>query len=291
MRVCRQPGTVLDVRVAGKVFVVSGAGNGMGRQVALGLARRGAHIAAVDLDEAGLARTSELLRAQRGTGAGAPTLSTQTVSTHRLDVTDRHAVAELPDHVLACHPVIDGLVNIAGVIHRFAPFTELTQHDADRIMAVNFTGTVDMCRAFLPLLLARPEANLTNMSSLAALLPFATQSLYGASKGAVKQFSEGLYGELGDTGVRVVTLFPGNVDTDLTGNSGVEMLDAGNRKVRSTTPAAAAEKIIDGIERDRFRVVIGTDARFLDVLSRISAKRATRFVANQIKSVYQPGDS
>lgn len=252
----------------------------MGRQVALGLARRGAHIAAVDLDEAGLSHTFELLRAQRGTA-----------STHLLDVSDRRGVAELPDHILDSHPVIDGLVNIAGIIHRFTPFTQLTQSDADRILAVNFTGTVDMCRAFLPVLLARPEANLTNMSSLAALLPFATQSLYGASKGAVKQFSEGLYAELADTSVRVVTVFPGNVDTDLTGNSGVEMLDAGNRKVRSTTPEAAAQKIIDGIERDRFRVLIGTDARFLDALSRISAKRATRFVATQIKSVYQPGDS
>ena len=273
------------MQVAGKVFVVSGAGNGMGRQVALGLARRGAHIAAVDVDESGLAQTAVLLRAQRGTA------SAQAVSTHLIDVTDRRRVAELPDQVLASHPVIDGLVNIAGIIHRFAPFTELTESDAERIMAVNFTGTVDMCRAFLPVLLTRPEANLTNMSSLAALLPFATQSLYGASKGAVKQFSEGLYAELGDTGVRVVTVFPGNVDTDLTGNSGVEMLDAGNRKVRSTTPAAAGEKIIKGIERDRFRVVIGTDARFLDALSRVSARRATRFVAAQIKSVYQPGVS
>ena len=110
------------------------------------------------------------------------------------------------------------------------PFTELSDDEIDRIMAVNFSGTVNMCRVFLPILLKRPEANLTNMSSLAALLPFASQTLYGASKGAVKQFSEGLYAELLDTNVRVVTLFPGNISTNLTGNSGVQMVDAGGRR-------------------------------------------------------------
>lgn len=262
------------MQIPGRVFVVTGAGNGMGRQVALGLARRGARIAAVDRDEEALSRTAELIRAGRAQ-----------VSTHIVDITDRDAVAALPSEVIKTHDAVDGLVNIAGVIHRFAPFNELDAADADRIMAVNFTGTVNMCRAFLPTLLTRPEANLTNMSSLAALLPFATQTLYGASKGAVKLFSEGLYAELCDTNLHVVTVFPGNVDTNLTGNSGVEMLDAGGRKVRSTTPEVAGAKIVDGIIRDRFRVIIGSDARFLDTMARFSTKRATRFVAKQIKSV------
>lgn len=262
------------MQIADKTFVVTGAGNGMGRQVAIQLAQRGAGIALADQDESGLVRTAELL-GQSGAE----------VSTHMLDVTDREAVLALPEQVLHRHRNIDGLVNIAGIIHRFAPFTALTAEESDRVMAVNFTGTMSMCRAFLPLLLERPEANLTNMSSLAALLPFATQSVYGASKGAVKQLSEGLYAELAETNVHVVTLFPGNVDTDLTGNSGVAMLDAGDRKVRVTSPEAAGRKIVDGIARDSFRVLIGTDARVLDVLSRFSARRATRFVANQIKSV------
>jgi short-subunit dehydrogenase len=187
--------------------------------------------------------------------------------------------------VLAQHGRIDGLVNIAGVIHRFAPFTDLSERETDRIMAVNFTGTVNMCRAFLPHLLTRPEANLTNMSSLSALLPFASQTIYSASKGAVKQFSEGLYAELCDTDVHVTTIFPGNISTELTRNSGVDMLDAGDKKVRATSPEAAGAKIVDGIARDRFRVLVGTDARLLDVLSRISARRTTRLVAKQIKSV------
>ncbi|MCV7281107.1 SDR family NAD(P)-dependent oxidoreductase [Mycolicibacterium flavescens] len=261
------------MQIADKVFVVTGAANGMGRQVALGLVRRGARVAAVDLDEDGLGETKRLCAAW------------DAVSTHAVDVTDRGAVEVLAGQVRAVHGVVDGVVNIAGIIHRFCTFTELSADETDRVMSVNFGGTVNMCRTFLPELLERPEANLTNMSSLSALLPFASQTFYGASKGAVKQFSEGLYAELLDTTVRVVTLFPGNISTNLTGNSGVQMLDAGGRTVRATTPEVAGRRIVDGIARDSFRVVIGTDARFLDALSRVSAKLSTRFVAKQIKSV------
>ena len=262
------------MQIESKVFVVTGAGNGMGRQVAVGLARRGAHVAAVDLDEIGLTETEHLIRDTVGS-----------TSRHVVNVTDRSAVDALREAVVNVHGHVDGVVNIAGIIHRFAPFTDLTAEETDRVVDVNFWGTVNMCRAFLPLLLERPVANLTNMSSLAALIPFASQSLYGASKGAVKQLSEGLYAELLDTGVHVVTLFPGNISTNLTGNSGVTMIDAGRRKVRATTPEVAAEKIIAGIMRDRFRVVIGSDAHALGALTRISAKWTTGFVAKQIKSV------
>lgn len=123
------------------------------------------------------------------------------------------------------------------------------------------------------------------MSSLAALVPFAGQMFYGASKGAVKQFSEGLYAELLDTNVRVVTVFPGNVSTNIAGNSGVQPVDAGGRKVRATTPEVAAKRIVDGIAKDAFRVVIGADARLLDTLARFSPKRTTAFIAKQMKSV------
>ncbi|MGV0157896.1 SDR family NAD(P)-dependent oxidoreductase [Mycobacterium colombiense] len=262
------------MHIADRVFVVTGAGDGMGRQVALELTRRGAVVAAVDINEQGLAETAGLVRNSRGT-----------VSTHTLNITDSEAVTALPSRVINAHGQIDGLVNIAGITHRFAPFIELSADETDRILAVNFMGTVSMCRAFLPILLERPEANLTNMSSLTALLPLAGTTFYGASKGAVKQFSEGLYGELSDTNVHVVTIFPGNVSTNLAGNSGVAMLDAGNRKVQTTTPVAAGKQIVEGIAKDRFRVVVGNDARMVSLLARLSAKRTTVFVAKQIKSV------
>ncbi|WP_299560772.1 SDR family oxidoreductase [uncultured Mycolicibacterium sp.] len=262
------------MRIADRVFVVTGAGNGMGREVAAELARRGAHVAAVDRDRSGLAVTADRVRAAGGR-----------VSTHELDITDAAAVAALPDAVLAAHGRVDGLVNIAGIAQRFALFGDLDDADAERVTAVNYLGTVRMCRAFLPLLLTRPEANITNMSSLSALVPFASQLLYSASKGAVKQFSEGLEAELADTNVRVMTVFPGQVSTNLAQNSGVEMLDAKGRKAPITKPQTAGRRIVAGIARDRYRVIIGTDARVLYAMSRIAPRRTARIVAKQIKSV------
>lgn len=261
------------MRIPDRVFVVTGAGNGMGREVALGLIRKGAKVAAVDVAAEGLAETARLAAA--GTS----------LSTHVVDVTDREAVNALPAAVIERHGVVDGVVNIAGVIHRFAYVDDLDPSETDRIMRINYEGTVNVCRAFLPVLKQRPEALIANMSSLSALIPFASQTFYGASKGAVKQFSEGLYAELHGTGIEVCTIFPGQVSTDLTGNSGVEMLDAGSRAVRATTPQDAGRKIVAGIEKGRFRILVGTDAAVLDRLVRINAGWATRFVARQMKSV------
>jgi short-subunit dehydrogenase len=262
------------MQIADKVFVVTGAGNGMGREVALGLSRSGGHVAAVDLDQVGLA----------GTSARAHSTGTR-MSTHVLNITDRDAVAALPAQILDTHGQVDGLINIAGIAHRFALFADLCPDDLDRVMAVNFTGTVAMCRAFLPVLLTRPEANVTNMSSLSALIPFASQTLYSASKAAVKQFSEGLDGELSETNIHVMTVFPGNVATNLAENSGVKMIDAGRRRVHATAPEAAGEKIVRGIAKDRYRLIIGADAHALNALARISPRRTTRLVAKQIKAV------
>lgn len=262
------------MQIANKVFVVTGAGNGIGRQVALALARRGARVAGVDRDEKGLEETTALASSTPGQ-----------VSTHGIDVTDRAAVKALPPLVIDRHGQVDGIVNIAGIIHRFAPFTELSDDEIDRIVEVNWWGTVNMCRTFLPILLTRPQANVTNMSSLAALIPFAGQIVYGATKGAVKLLSEGLHAELIDSAVNVVTVFPGNISTNLSHNSGVQMIDPGGRKVRSTTPEVTAEKIIDGIADNRFRVIVGADAHVLNAFGRVSPKHTTGFVARQMRSV------
>ncbi|KAB7755260.1 oxidoreductase [Mycolicibacterium phlei DSM 43072] len=261
----------MQLQIRDKVFVVTGAGNGMGREVALELSRRGARVAAVDIDAGGLAGTAAMARTQ--------------VSTHVVNITDQGAVAALPDRVTEAHGQVDGLVNIAGIAQQFALFADLEAHALDRVMSVNFTGTVHMCRAFLPGLLARPQANITNMSSLSALVPFASQVVYSASKGAVKQFSEGLEAELADTNIRVVTVFPGQVSTNLQQNSGVEMLDTKGRKAPVTTPRTAGKRIVDGIAKDRYRVIIGTDAHMLYAMSRIAPRRTARIVAKQIKSV------
>jgi len=261
------------MQVEGRVFVIAGAGSGMGREVALELLNAGARVAAVDLNRDALAATKKIAE------------ESVRLSTHACNVVDIAAVDALVSEVIDAHGAVDGLINIAGIIHRFAPSKELEPAEAQRVFDVNFWGTVNTCRAFLPLLLERPRAALVNMSSLSALIAFAGQTVYGASKGAVKQYTEGLYQELASTPVRVSAIYPGNISTDIAANSGVRMIDSGGKKVRATSPRQAAIEIVRGIQRGRMRILVGNDAKTLDLLVRISPQWTTGFIGRQMASV------
>lgn len=262
------------MQIQGRTFVVTGGGNGIGRQVVLGLLRRGATVAAADLSADSLQGTA--------TAAAGDTIG---LTTHVVDVTDRQAVAALLEDITKRHGVVDGIVNVAGIIHRFVTVTDMSFEELERVMNVNLWGTVNMCKTFLPALGKRPAAAIVNISSLSALLPFAGQTFYGATKAAVKQFSEGLYQELSGTNIAVTTVFPGNISTDISGNSGVKAIDPKGRKAPSTTPEATAAKIIQGLEKGSFRVLVGADAKMLDAATRISSRTATEFIGRQMKSV------
>lgn len=267
------------MQISDKVFVVTGGGNGMGREVVLGLLARGARVAAVDLSETGLAETAQLAAAPEGR-----------LTTHALNVADRKAVLALPDQVVTAHGQVDGLLNVAGIIQPFVKINELDFDVIERVMNVNFWGTVNMSKAFLPHLLARPDAGLLNVSSMGGFLPVPGQAAYGASKAAVKLFTEALFAETQGTSVAVTIVFPGGVGTNITKNSGVdtsrlEAATAGAKARKTTSPADAGRQIIDGLEKGSFRVVIGGDAKFMDRFSRFSPKRATLLIADQMKSL------
>jgi len=266
------------VQIAEKVFVVTGGGNGIGREVVRRLAARGAHVAAVDVSESGLAETARLADAPAGR-----------LTTHIVDITDRAAVEKLPGEVSAAHGQVDGVVNIAGIVHRFARVHELTLEEIERVLGVNFWGVATMCKAFLPLLLERPEASLVNVSSMGALVPVPGQSAYGASKAAVKLLTEGLYAELRGTSVAVTVVFPGGVGTDILANSGVSITsrraESSGTKSKLTSVTDAADQIIGAIEKGSYRVRIGGDARLLDRLSRLMPQRATGLIADRMKSL------
>jgi len=270
------------VKIADKVFVVTGGGNGIGREVVLGLLNRGARVAAVDLSEAGLAETATL--------AGA---ASTRLTTHIVNIADRPAVEKLPDEVVAAHGRVDGLVNVAGIIQRFVRVPDLGFDEIERVMNVNFWGVVNMTKTFLPLLLARPAASLVNVSSMGALVPVPGQSAYGASKAAVKLLTEGLYAELQGTSVAVTVVFPGGVGTNITANSGVGMTGkmaemaaaSGKGAPKVTTAVDAGKQIIDAVEKGSYRVRIGGDARLMDRLSRLMPKRATELIANKMESL------
>ena len=266
------------MQIADKVFVVTGGGNGMGREVVLELLRRGARVAAVDLNEAGLTETAKLA------GAG------EKLTTHALNVADRKAVLALPATVIKAHGQVDGLFNVAGIIQPFVKIQDLDFDVMERVMNVNFWGVVNMSKAFIPELLTRPEAGLLNVSSMGGFLPVPGQAAYGASKAAVKLFTEALFAELQGTPIAVTVVFPGGVGTNITANSGVDttkMMAAmeGKKLPKTVTAADAGRQIIEGMEKGAFRVRIGSDAKFMDRLSRLNPKRATLLIANQMKSL------
>ena len=259
-----------------KVFVVTGAGNGIGREVALGLLARGARVAAVDLSETGLAETAKL--AQAG----------DRLTVHPLDITDRTAVEALPAAVTEAHRQVDGLINVAGIIHSFTPIGALSFDDIERVMAVNFWGTVNTTKVFLPLLEARPASSLVNVGSMGSLVPFPGQGAYGASKAAVKLFTEGLIAEHQDGPLKVTIVFPGGIATNIMDNSGVEMRHSGDKSAAAAklTPAPeAARQIIDAVASGEPRVTIGKDARMLDRLSRLMPARAIPLIANKMRDL------
>jgi NAD(P)-dependent dehydrogenase (short-subunit alcohol dehydrogenase family) len=266
------------MKVTGKVIVVTGAGSGMGRELVLELLRRGARVAAVDVNEKSLAETLSLAKA-----------GPDAVEAFTLSVADKAAVEALPHAVIARFSQVDGVINNAGVIQPFVPLKDLDYAQIDRVLDVNFRGTLYMTKAFLPLLLERPEAHVVNISSMGGFLPVPGQTMYGASKAAVKLMTEGLHAELLETRVRVTVVFPGGLDTNIMTNSGLKMpsnVDA--QRSRLTKADKAARDTIDGMERDAYRVLIGSDAKLVDVLYRLNPRRAAGFIAKQIKEMLPP---
>ncbi len=229
------------MKVAGKVVVVTGAGSGMGRELTLELVRRGAKVAAVDMRAETLAETKKLAEDLGGK-----------VATYAFDITDSAQVAALPGKVEADLGPADALVNNAGIIQKFVKVNELSIGDAMHVMKVNFYGPLTLIKAFLPGLMKRPEAHLLNVSSMGAYAPVPGQSVYGASKAAIKLLTEGLRSELMGTPVGVTIVFPGAVATNIAQNSGMAIpANAADMPQTKTTPAdVAAKQMVDAIENN-----------------------------------------
>lgn len=266
------------MKVSGKVIVVTGGGSGIGRALVLRLLEMGARVAAVDLNENSLKETAALAAAQQ-----------DRLSLHTASVSDHAAVDALPEAVIAAHGAVDGVINNAGIIQPFVRLNDLGFDAIERVINVNLYGVIYMTKAFLPHLLQRPEAHIVNVSSMGGFFPVPGQSLYGASKAAVKLLTEGLYSELLATNVRVTVVFPGAIATNISQNSGVGMPANANseaaRSFKMTTAEKAAETLINGMEKDKFQVYIGRDSKMMNYLYRLNPRYATRFMYNQMKSL------
>jgi short-subunit dehydrogenase len=155
-------------------------------------------------------------------------------------------------------------------------------------MNINFFGMLYMTKTYLPELQSRLEGHIVNISSMGGFLPVPGQTVYGASKAAVKLFTEGLWSELMNTGVRVTVVFPGAIATNITANSGVAIpggANADNSSFKALDPDKAAKIILDAMEANKFRVCVGPDSSFLDILNRLMPKFAAKFIANKMAAL------
>lgn len=266
------------MKVSNKVVVITGAGNGMGREMTLQLLSRGAKVFGVDLKAELLAETAAIAS------------NSQNFKSLALDITDRATVAKLPEVVKTAFGEPDILINNAGIIQPFVKVNDLSIEAADRVMNVNFNGPLNLIKAFLPVLLTRPEAQIVNVSSMGAYGPVPGQTVYGASKAALKLLTEGLRSEMMGTNVTVTLIFPGAVGTNIAANSlpGMKMPgsdSAAASKFKMTSVADAGRIMIDGIEAGKARFFVGSDASGLDKIMRLMPVRGAAIIANQMKDL------
>jgi short-subunit dehydrogenase len=259
-----------------RIIIVTGAGSGIGRAITYQLLKRGATVIAIDRNAVSLEETRAL-----------STSGEDRLLTRVLDITDRQALISLRAELLTRTGGIDGIINNAGIIQPFVPVSMLDDNTIERVMQVNFYGTLHMVRTFLPHLLTRPAAHIVNISSMGGFLPVPGQTIYGASKAAVKLFTEGLHAELADTPVRVTLVLPGAVDTNISRNSGIEMpkADPSAPAMPMLSADKAAGMIVDAMEADRYRVLVGQDARFMDFIYRLHPERAARYIREKLKGL------
>ncbi len=254
----------------GIVAVVTGAGSGIGRGLALELASRGAQLALADVNRAAVEETRSLVIAAS---------SGITVRTYVLDVGDAAAVENFAQQVQKDFGHVALLINNAGVA-LFGTFAEVSIADMEWLMRINYWGVVCGCKFFMPLLEREPEAHIVNISSVFGLIAPAGQTAYGSSKFAVRGFSQALRLELkaARSKVEVTCVHPGGIKTNV---ANAARAGAGTKpdanaaakelfsKVVQTTPEEAAKVIVAGILGNKPRVLIGSDARQIDRIQRL----------------------
>lgn len=267
----------------GKVAVITGAGSGIGRALALKLADRGARLALSDLDPEGLAETVRQVRQRGGQ-----------VRSDRLDVTERQAVLAYADDVAAHFGAVHQIYNNAGIAYN-GNVDKAEFKDIERVMDVDFWGVVNGTKAFLPHVIASGDGSIVNISSLFGLIAVPGQSAYNAAKFAVRGFTEALRQEMlvAKHPVTVTCVHPGGIKTAVGRNATVadgedkqtfaEFFDT---RLAWHSPETAARTIVDGVAKGHARVVIGWEAKALDILARILGSSYQRVVAAAVSALF-----
>jgi NAD(P)-dependent dehydrogenase (short-subunit alcohol dehydrogenase family) len=253
-----------------KVAAITGAGSGIGRALAIELARQKCDLALSDVNEEGLQKTVDLV-----SGLGV------VVTSRRVDVADREAVYAWADQVVSDHQKVNLIFNNAGVALA-ATVESMSYGDFEWLMDVNFWGVVHGTKAFLPHLKASGDGHIINISSVFGLVGIPSQSAYNSAKFAVRGFTESLRQELDmmNNGVSATSVHPGGIKTGIARSSridssirdlGISDVDTRQKFEKSfiTSPDKAACAILDGVRRNQRRVLVGPDARVFDWVARL----------------------
>jgi hypothetical protein len=270
---------------AGKVAVVTGAGSGIGQALAVELGRSGATLAISDIDTEGLARTEERLNT-----IGTPTKA------DRLDVTEREAFQAYADQVNKHFGKVNQIYNNAGIA--FTGDVEVSQFkDIERVMDVDFWGVVNGTKVFLPYLIASGDGHVINISSLFGIFSVPGQAAYNSAKFAVRGFTEALRQEMAFAGhpVKVTTVHPGGIKTAIARNAtGVEGVDVDaqarffDKRLATTSAQRAAQIILEAVHKNKARVLVGPDAKVLDLVVRLTGSGYQRLFSPVLGRVKPP---
>ena len=259
------------MKALGKNIVVTGGGNGVGRELVLQLLEKGATVFAVDINGKALKETVKIAE------------NSKRLFTYVVDISIRDAVFAFTKKVIGKHGKVDCIINNAGINQPCVHLNELEMNRINRVMNINFYGTLYMIKAFLPYLLEQSEAYIVNVSSMGGFLPIPGQSIYGASKAAVTLLTEELSSELKGTNVKLSVVIPGAIATDIKKNSNVSYsvaTDSSKTKM-SLSPLKAAKLIIKTMENEKLRSYIGKDCYTMNLLYKINSS----FAMNRINKM------
>ncbi len=259
----------------GKVVALTGAASGIGRSLAVQLAELGCHLAIADVDELGLQQTAALLPQECK------------ASTHIVDVANRERVYAWAEEVIEQHGQVDCIINNAGVAS-VCSIEDISYEDFEWVFNIDFYGVLYGTKAFLPHLKQRPEANIVNISSVNGFFPFPNNGPYNCAKHAVKALNQTLIQELRKTSVKVTSVHPGGIKTNIVRNARFSEENNGQEdeskliqqfdQAAKTSPDKAARIIIKGLRKDRKRQLVGADAVLLDILCRLMPQRLSDLV-------------
>lgn len=259
------------MNVKNKKIIVTGGASGIGKELTKQLILKGAFVSVADIDGDNLRKLEEEINSDK-------------LKTFIVDMGNRESINNFKNQYMDTIGEIDILINNAGIIQPFMNVDDLTDDIISKVMKVNFFGPVMLTRLFIKELISRKEGYIVNVSSMGGFFPFPRQSIYGASKAALKIFTEGLYAELIDTNVKVMVVFPGAIATNITKNSNLKV-DTTKAKYKMLSAEKAAKLIIKGIKKNKFKLFVGSDSKLMRFFYKFNSKLAIKTVNKKMRNI------